>query len=82
MKTPTTVSSHYVNILLKIVTVLLVIIAILTYYLAVQGDTTLLGDPYYEDQILAPGRAFGPWALTMIACGIVVLARLAKLWKS
>lgn len=82
MKTPTTGSSHYVNIALTVVMILLMIIALFTFYLALQGDTTLLGDPYYEDQILAPERAFGPWALAMIASGIVVIAKLVSLWKS
>lgn len=82
MKTPTTGSSHYVNIALTVIMILLMIIALFTFYLALQGDTTLLGDPYYEDQILAPERAFGPWALAMIASGIVVIAKLVSLWKS
>ena len=82
MKTQTTGFSHYVNIALTIIAVLLAIIALLTFYLALQGDTTLLGDPYYEDQILAPERAFGPWALAMIACGIAVIAKVVSLWKS
>lgn len=81
MKTTNTASSAFVKTALTIVIVLLVIIAGLTYYLALQGDTTLLGDPYYEDQILAPERAFAPWALMMIAVGIVGLAKLASLWQ-
>ncbi|EKD78590.1 MAG: hypothetical protein ACD_41C00317G0011 [uncultured bacterium] len=81
MKTTNTASFHFVNICLTVVTILLVAIAGLTFYLALQGDTTLLGDPYYEDQILAPDRAFAPWALMMIASGLVVLAKVMSLWR-
>lgn len=78
MKTRTTASSHFVNLCHSVVAILLLAIAGLTYYLALQGDTTLLGDPYYEDQILAPARAFGPWAIMCMAISIVILARLVQ----
>ena len=66
----------------KIIACLLVLIAGATFFLALGGDTTTLGDPYYEDQILAPERAFAPWALAIIACSIVVIAKIVSLWKS
>lgn len=78
MKTPVTASSAFVNTCLTIVLVLLATIAISTYYLALQGDTTILGDPYYEDQILAPERAFAPWALLMLVIVVLVIAKLVQ----
>ena len=51
-------------------------IAVWTFFLALQGDTTLLGDPYYEDTILAPDRAFGPWALCLLVILNAVVTKL------
>ena len=73
MKTPVTASTAFVNTAFTVVLVLLAAIAMSTYYLALQGDTTVLGDPYYEDQILAPERAFAPWALLMIVTGVLIV---------
>lgn len=78
MKTPVTASIAFVNASFTVVLVLLVTIAVCTYYLALQGDTTTLGDPYYEDQILAPERAFAPWTLWLITTGIVVVTKLVQ----
>lgn len=78
MKTPVTASSAFVNTCFTTVIVLVAAIAVCTYYLALQGDTTLLGDPYYEDQILAPERAFAPWALLMLVIVVVVVAKLVQ----
>ncbi|MBI4407986.1 MAG: hypothetical protein HY565_05820 [Candidatus Kerfeldbacteria bacterium] len=79
MKTRVTASTAFVNTALTVVAVLLVAIAVCTYYLALQGDTTALGDPYYEDQILAPERAFAPWTLLMSTIGVLVIAKLVQL---
>jgi hypothetical protein len=50
-----------------------VISALGILYLASLNDTTLLGDPYYEDKILAPDRAFIPWLATMIVVLLAVI---------
>lgn len=47
-------------------------------YLATTGDTTLLGDPFYEDQILAQQRAFVPWAFTWIIVGLSVIMAIIE----
>lgn len=59
---------------------MLMLIALFIYYLALGGDTTPLGDPYYEDQILAPERAFGPWALSLFGVAIVIILRICARW--
>lgn len=61
------------NILLKIVLICLTISALAILYLAITGDTTLLGDPYYEDKILAPQRALIPWCATMLSIVVTML---------
>ena len=81
MKTPATASTAFVSTAFTVTLVLIVTIALCTYYLALQGDTTALGDPYYEDQILAPERAFAPWALLMIITGVLIVTRLVQ-WVS
>ena len=60
---------------------LLGVLSIWTFILAAQGDTTLLGDPYYEDQILAPERAFGPWALCVLVLLNAILAKLVLVYQ-
>lgn len=52
----------------------LCLMALSIFYLASTGDTTTLGDPYYEDNITAAERAFAPWAFTLL---IGVLALLS-----
>lgn len=68
------------NLIVLVITALLIICALWTLYLANQGDTTLLGDPYYEDTILAPDRAFGPW---LVMLSVVTLAIIRKIihWR-
>lgn len=78
MKTPATASTAFVSTAFTVTLVLLAAIALCTYYLALQGDTTALGDPYYEDQILAPERAFAPWALLMLVIVVLVVAKLGQ----
>lgn len=80
MKTKITASTTFVKSALIIVVVLLLGIATWTFGLALQGDTTPLGDPYYMDTILAPERAFGPWALMCIALVVIVLAKIVQWW--
>lgn len=64
-------SKFLTKLLLSLSAFYLITMALAIVYLAFQGDTTLLGDPYYEDKILAPQRAFIPWALTM---GTILIA--------
>ena len=66
-------SKYIIKLLIILVTVYMIAMSFSIIYLAFQGDTTLLGDPYYEDQILAPQRAFIPWALTMATIVIAVV---------
>lgn len=51
----------------------LLVTAIAIFALAATGDPTRLGDPYYEDKILAPERAFIPWLLTMLNIALAVI---------
>ncbi len=80
MKTRNTVFSNLTRVAILCVVVLLVLIAVWTLALALSGDTTPLGDPYYMDTILAPERAFGPWAFTMLALILTIIAKLAQWW--
>ena len=55
-----------------------IISALAILVLATQRDTTLLGDPYYEDQILAPQRALIPWMMTLIT---IILSLIIGVWE-
>lgn len=77
--------SHHKTVPLWLLYLLLgscVVSALAVLILATRHDTTLLGDPYYEDQILAPQRALVPWIMTCatLLLGLIagVLGRLKK----
>lgn len=56
------------------------LLAIAIIITAFRGDTTMLGDPYYEDQIMAWQRAFAPWAFTWLIVALsVALAIIGSL---
>ncbi len=76
MKITTTAFSNFTKIIWWTLLVISLAIAVLVFYLAASGDTTMLGDPYYEDQILAPQRAFGPWALSLFGVAIIIVLRI------
>jgi hypothetical protein len=80
MKTPNTASTNLIKVAIGCVIGLLCGIAIWTFGLALSGDTTPLGDPYYKDTILAPERAFGPWALMLLAIVLTIIAKVAQWW--
>lgn len=63
---------------LIVVIVYLSISCIVIGYLAATGDTTLLGDPFYEDGIMAQQRAFVPWAFTWIIVGLSVIMAIVE----
>ena len=81
MKMTPTSSTNFVKTSLWVVTFCLLIIAGFIFYYASTKDTTLLGDPYYEDQILAPQRAFIPWAFSLVCVACAVLAGIAHWWS-
>lgn len=81
MKIKPTSSINFVKVILWVITGCILIIAGFIFYLASTGDTTLLGDPYYEDQILAPQRAFVPWAFSLVCIACAVLAGITHWWS-
>ncbi|MFA6474990.1 MAG: hypothetical protein WCV88_02185 [Patescibacteria group bacterium] len=66
----------------NLIVILLVSLSLWVIYLALLGDTTLLGDPYYEDQILAPTRAFGPWSFMLLVMILAIIAKITEPAKS
>lgn len=68
--------------LLRLIVLSCLVSALAILFLATRNDTTLLGDPYYEDQILAPQRALIPWLLTLfvllLAAVLGIVERLKK----
>ena len=74
------ISSHkqfFFRICLWTIVILCGLLAVAIIVTALRGNTTLLGDPYYEDQIMAWQRAFAPWAFTwMIVVLSVILAMI------
>ncbi|MDP3970722.1 MAG: hypothetical protein Q8P90_03405 [bacterium] len=62
-----------------VITALIALTAIYIIYLATLQDTTLLGDPYYEDQILAHQRAFAAWAFTWFSIALSMIAGIMML---
>lgn len=80
MKTKPTAYSSFTKAILWTLVGISLAIAVLIYYLATTGDTTALGDPYYEDQILAPARAFGPWALSLFGSGLALMLTIIMWW--
>lgn len=52
--------------LVRIILINCIISALAVVFLATRDDTTLLGDPYYEDTISVPQRALVPWLTTML----------------
>jgi hypothetical protein len=81
MKTPVTVSSNFSKLIVWTIVSLLGVTALMIFLLAAQPDTTSLGDPYYKDTILAPQRAFGPWALTVFTTTLVLFAAVTEWWQ-
>lgn len=85
MSSTTSNQQHRKIFIIPLVAILIygVAIAFTIFYLASKNDTTLLGDPYYEDKILAYQRALVPWLFTianvalslLIACGMMLLRR-------
>gem|GEM_PF-3045376 len=71
-------SNKIINILLYSILGCCLISAIAIFILALTHDTTLLGDPYYEDKILAPQRALVPWLMTIISVGLALLLLIVK----
>lgn len=72
---------HFIRLALATELVFLVLSSVYIIYLATTGDTTLLGDPFYEDQIMANQRAFAAWALALINLAISGTVGLLLLWK-
>lgn len=81
MKTKPTLSTNFVNTTLWVITLALLIIAGFTFYYASLPDTTWLGDPYYMDQILAPQRAFVPWAFTILCLVCSAVIGVTWIWS-
>lgn len=67
------------NILYAIILLLLVLIAGDILWRATTGDTTLLGDPYYEDTILANSRALPSlvftWTIVALCLVLAIIGR-------
>ena len=67
------------TILLITTVVFMIAMAIAILLMATQGDPTVLGDPYYEDHIIAHQRAFAPWAFTMLVISLCIPIALLEL---
>ncbi|EKD75942.1 MAG: hypothetical protein ACD_43C00272G0012 [uncultured bacterium] len=80
MKTPTTTFTNFSRIITWTIILCLSLTAVTIFILAAQGDTTALGDPYYEDTILAPDRAFAPWALCLLTLALVLVVAVIDWW--
>lgn len=81
MKTTTTAFTNFTKAMWWTIVVIAICMALSIFYLAGKGDTTALGDPYYEDQILAPERAFGPWALSLFGSALTGVLGVLTWWK-
>ena len=83
MKTRTTASSNFANIatgvMWGLIVGLLLTATASTFGYGLLGNVTALGDPYYQDTILAPSRAFLPWFCTMLAIALLILLKLGEL---
>lgn len=59
--------------LLRLILINCLVCALAIFFLATKHDTTLLGDPYYEDHISVPQRAFVPWLATLTTIPLTLI---------
>lgn len=82
MKTTAIAYSNFSKVVTWTIAGILVLIALATFILAATGDTTPLGDPYYEDTILAPNRAYAPWALALVSVTLSLVLAATDWWQA